>query len=691
MRRLRTTTLADASRFAERADVRSLELLRERVREHDVKLGGRRHDDIAGLSVDARAHLDAAHRLRLAQDQWLLAADRLRDYRRAISPYVAGACSRQQDEFEDIKLLAGPAPQRVVSARARAEPLCSLRRVDSAAAAQLLAIHAAFRSAFALAGTAVQLRRDAVEATDLELARRASSAAAGAMLLLERGPRRLEGRARAAREDSPPGRDHAAPHHASPRRRPRRVPHPLTDWIGATRRSSAPEIPASWCRRVRRPSSCAARSRSSTLAGSRTRWPGRCCSHAATCTTISPSRLAVRPRQLSAFEREVMLNAVVSRRGDATGCSLPTNCGRASSPRCWRCTITSTGVGRSVDDFERNFRNELEREQETDRGAARLLQQTVFLTAAYRAYQGRLIAAATAATSIRLRDALHRRSRSAPAEAASIVTVAGPPGGSRRLVAGRFRSAGRAFPRSSRSICYARRACLAAGLSGTALCHVSRHRGGALRGVRLAGRRSLVAPGIASRRRRRRRLLHVSRSRRGADRRRAPVETATRATGLRRRSTRTALIVRRPLPYLYLARDVFADAAFRSRRSTRCRSRRSRTRPRSIWCSTRSLRTSRARRCWPCCDRRISASANVGGRGCSVAACDVALAEARYLGGLDRLQALVDAWAADTARHPAKRAGARRRCPALQTICCRCRHCARWRRDRPHGRSHRRR
>jgi hypothetical protein len=187
---LRTTTLAEASRFAERADVRSLELLRERLRAHDLKLGTRRPDDVAGVLATLEAHLSAAYRLRLAQDQWLLAEGRMREYRRAIDPYVRGLLDKR-DNLEDIKLLAGPAPQRLF-------PLSrELNRYTRFVALiepppQLAAVHAAFRSAFSLAESAVQLRRDAVDATNVELARQASSAAAGAMLLLERARQDLK-------------------------------------------------------------------------------------------------------------------------------------------------------------------------------------------------------------------------------------------------------------------------------------------------------------------------------------------------------------------------------------------------------------------------------------------------------------------------------------------------------------------
>lgn len=181
---LRTATLGDAARLAGRADVRSLELLRERVRAADAKLGGRRPGDVAGVMATLETHLDAARRLRLAQDQWLMAESRMIDYRRAVTPYVL-ALAAKRESFDDIKLQAGPAPQRLMPlARELDRHARFLALIEPPSA--LVAVHAAFRSAYALALNAVQLRRDAVEAADLERAQRASAAAAGAIMLLER-------------------------------------------------------------------------------------------------------------------------------------------------------------------------------------------------------------------------------------------------------------------------------------------------------------------------------------------------------------------------------------------------------------------------------------------------------------------------------------------------------------------------
>jgi hypothetical protein len=181
---LRDATLTEASRSVARADVRSLDRLRERVQAHDAKLGRRRPDDVAAMLATLEAHLEAAHRLRLAQDQWILSESRLRGYQRAIAPYVQ-ALIEKRASLEDIRFLAGPAPQRLF-------PL--MRAIEQHARfialiqppPQLASVHAALRSAYSLAHNAVQLRRDAVTAADVDLAKRASSAAAGALMLLER-------------------------------------------------------------------------------------------------------------------------------------------------------------------------------------------------------------------------------------------------------------------------------------------------------------------------------------------------------------------------------------------------------------------------------------------------------------------------------------------------------------------------
>jgi hypothetical protein len=181
---LRTTVLADASLHAERADVRGLERLRQLVREQDAQFGSRRPDHVAGVLATVEAHLDTAHRLRLAHDQWLLAESAMRAYRRSAMPFVQ-ALVDVRTSLDDIKLLAGPEPQRLLPL-ARQIERNSRRLALLEPPAQLTNVHAAFRSAYSLAANAVQLRRDAIHVADVELARQASAAASGALMLLER-------------------------------------------------------------------------------------------------------------------------------------------------------------------------------------------------------------------------------------------------------------------------------------------------------------------------------------------------------------------------------------------------------------------------------------------------------------------------------------------------------------------------
>lgn len=182
---LHSKILSDAAKYAERADVRRLESLRQRLRAEDEKLGARRPDEVAAVVATIDAHLDAAHRLRLARDQWLVRLDAIRSYQRA-SRSSLRTLSQARNSLDDIRVLAGPAPQRL-------RPLA--RRLSDAARhlalvnppVELSAAHAVFRSANELAENAVKLRLDAVQSADVELARQASAAASGALMLLGRG------------------------------------------------------------------------------------------------------------------------------------------------------------------------------------------------------------------------------------------------------------------------------------------------------------------------------------------------------------------------------------------------------------------------------------------------------------------------------------------------------------------------
>lgn len=101
------------------------------------------------------------------------------------------------------------------------------------------------------------------------------------------------------------------------------------------------------------------------------------------------ARLASPIRLLTPFEREAML-AAGAREAEEGGARPPFHVRPALIAEMLGLYDRIRRLGRTVDDFERLLAGELEPAAESDRGAAQLLDQTRFLTAAFRAYESRL-------------------------------------------------------------------------------------------------------------------------------------------------------------------------------------------------------------------------------------------------------------------------------------------------------------
>ena len=181
---LAARTLERATERARKADVRGIESLVKTVLSADAKMGRARPGEVSALLVAVDAKKTAAQRLRLARDAWALRAGVVREYRRQVaSPFER--LSRLKQWLEDVRHLAGPSPRAVALLEERAaiagRELALLR-----APAELEPVHTLLRSASGLAARAGASRRQAIASGDLPSAWEASSAAAGALLMLER-------------------------------------------------------------------------------------------------------------------------------------------------------------------------------------------------------------------------------------------------------------------------------------------------------------------------------------------------------------------------------------------------------------------------------------------------------------------------------------------------------------------------
>jgi hypothetical protein len=188
--RMASQVAAKSKASASRADVRGVERTLASVPARDGQLGRKRPDRVAAILATVQADLDAARRLRLARDQWALKSVAYRSYQRAVEAPLADLMLMARG-LDDIKRLAGPATP--VLSRLTKRAASAIRGFGLVVPpADLAPIHALMVSAAQLASQAVSVRQDAVATGVMERAWQASSAAAGALMLLDRARADLE-------------------------------------------------------------------------------------------------------------------------------------------------------------------------------------------------------------------------------------------------------------------------------------------------------------------------------------------------------------------------------------------------------------------------------------------------------------------------------------------------------------------
>jgi hypothetical protein len=182
--RLSRRLTAEAQRAAEHARVSDVQRVLDQVAIEDRKLGGRRPEFVESLRESLQKQLEAARHLRLLRDQWSMRRDALREYQRTIDEQMS-QLTRARSTLEAVRALEGPPPETLMTLRTRLRggaELLQRRRVPE----ELRAVHELLIGAWRFAESAVETRVLAVTSGNVGTAWEASTAAAGALLLMTR-------------------------------------------------------------------------------------------------------------------------------------------------------------------------------------------------------------------------------------------------------------------------------------------------------------------------------------------------------------------------------------------------------------------------------------------------------------------------------------------------------------------------
>jgi hypothetical protein len=181
-----------ATRLAERANIGEIERLQIRISKDDAKLGRQRPEMVDALNGAVQMKLNAARRLRLLRDQWFLRQGTYREYQRSVGAQLL-LLVKSQGSLDAIRRLAGPPPDRLLTLRQQlsggAERLQRMRTPD-----HMRATHELLVGAWRFAENAAKARYDAIEGANANSAWEASSAAAGALMMLSRVQQELRTR-----------------------------------------------------------------------------------------------------------------------------------------------------------------------------------------------------------------------------------------------------------------------------------------------------------------------------------------------------------------------------------------------------------------------------------------------------------------------------------------------------------------
>jgi hypothetical protein len=176
--------VTQAKTYAARAGISDLERLMTRIPKADAKLGNQRPEMVQSMNTAVQSQLFAARRLRLQRDQWLLRQTAYREYQRSVGTSLL-LLVKSQGALDAIRTLEGPQPDRLIALRQQlsggAERLQRMRTPE-----YLRSTHELLVGAWRFAENATRARYEAIEGANAAAAWEASSAAAGALMMLSR-------------------------------------------------------------------------------------------------------------------------------------------------------------------------------------------------------------------------------------------------------------------------------------------------------------------------------------------------------------------------------------------------------------------------------------------------------------------------------------------------------------------------
>lgn len=179
-----------AAARARAADVRGVQRLLDDIQLRDAALGHARSDTVNALIAVVQEQLDAARRLQLAHDRWAIRLPALQRYRVSITRVLPRLWALKPT-LEDIKSLAGSTPEALDALQRTARAIGRTTSLIEAPE-EFRSAHALVASATELAMNAATIRREAALAGNIARAWDASSAAAGALMLLARAQSELD-------------------------------------------------------------------------------------------------------------------------------------------------------------------------------------------------------------------------------------------------------------------------------------------------------------------------------------------------------------------------------------------------------------------------------------------------------------------------------------------------------------------